>query len=117
MVNLLLRLTLPELGGRELVDALRSVTRPARLDPECITSQILRDSEAPEAVSYIEEWPSEEALIRRVRSAEFGGLLALMEAASAPPTLEFRFASTVRGLDYVAAVRETRLTPPPQDRE
>lgn len=117
MVNLLLRLNLPEPGGREVIDALRSVTRPARLDPQCITSRILRDAEDPEAVSYIEEWLSEEALVRRVRSDEFGGLLALMEAAASPPVLEFRFESTVKGLEYVAAVRDMRPTPTPQDRE
>ncbi len=114
MVQILLRLTLPDPGGRDLVEALRSVTRPARLDRECLAAWVLQDVDVPEALCYVEEWRSEAAAVRRVGSAEFGQLLGLMEAAPSPPSLEFRFVSRTRGLDFVEDVRSRPATPGPQ---
>lgn len=103
-------MTVPEVGGSGLIDALRAVQRPARLERECLAARILEDLEADGVVCYIEEWASNESVARRVGSDPFRQLLGLMEASLRPPTLEFRFVSEVRGLDYVEAVRE-RLTP------
>ena len=66
----------------------------------------------PDVICYVEEWPDVEGLDEYLRSARFGRMLALMETAVEAPTLEFRFVSKTRGLDYVAEVRE-----PAQDAE
>jgi quinol monooxygenase YgiN len=99
-------LTLPPHRADEMFAALRTVILPARLERGCGRAQILRDVDAPEVVSYIEEWPRQEDLEKRIRSAPFGHLLELMEACPSPPTIEFRVVTEVRGLEYVAAVRQ-----------
>lgn len=105
VVQLLLRLTLPPVGAKDIVEALRSVMLPARMERGCIRAQILRDIDVPEVISYVEEWPLQENLETRVRSGPFAGILSLMEASASPPSIEFRTVSEVRGLDYVAAIR------------
>ena len=89
-----------------MIDALRSVMLPARLERGCSRAQILRDIDAAESIDYLEEWQSPEDLRDRIRSTSFGRLLALMEAAPSAPSIEFRDVSGVHGLEYVAAVRE-----------
>ena len=92
-----------------MVDALRSVMLPARLERGCTRAQILRDVDAAESIDYLEEWQSPGDLQDRIRSASFGRLLALMEASLSAPSIEFRDVSGVHGLEYVAAVREPSL--------
>jgi quinol monooxygenase YgiN len=105
VVQLLLRLTIPPGGAKDIVEALRSVMLTARLERDCIRAQILRDIDVPEVISYVEEWPLQGDLENRVRSGPFGRILSLMEASASPPSIEFRTVFEVRGLDYVAAVR------------
>jgi quinol monooxygenase YgiN len=89
-----------------MVDALRSVMRPARLERGCTRAQILRDVDTVESIDYFEEWQSPEDMQERIRSASFSRLLSLMEAAPSAPSIEFRDVSGVHGLEYVAAIRE-----------
>ena len=89
-----------------MVDALRSVMLPARLERGCTWAQILRDIDAADSIDYFEEWQSAEDMKARIRSESFGRLLSLMEAAPSAPSIEFRDVSGVHGLEYVAAVRQ-----------
>lgn len=91
-----------------MVDALRAVMLPARLERRCGRAQVLRDVDAPDLVSYVEEWSSQADIDERIRSVPFNRLLALMEAAASAPTLEFRTISEVSGLEYVESVRDGR---------
>ena len=72
------------------------------------------DSEEP-TVRYVEEWATEDAMRRRVRSQRFTRLLEVLESAPLPPRVEFDFVTETRGLDYVAEVRniDGLLEPPP----
>jgi len=60
--------------------------RPARLDRDCVAARIMRDMDAPEAITCVEVWAREDALARRVASAEFSRLLAVMEALPSRPS-------------------------------
>lgn len=100
---------LPQATAKDVVDALRSVMRSVRLDSACLCAQILADPDSPEAINYVEEWPTEVALESRVGSPQFGTLLALMEAVPSPPTLEFRVIDEIRGLEFVETVRSRGL--------
>jgi quinol monooxygenase YgiN len=106
VIQLLLRMTLAPGDDKDVVDALRSVMLPARLDRGCARAQILRDIDAPEVISYLEEWPRDQDIQERIRSGPFRHLLALMEAAPSAPSIEFRIVTEVHGLEYVAAVIE-----------
>jgi hypothetical protein len=56
-------------------------------------------------VHYLEEWETEADVRRRVRSARFTSLLAVIESAQERPRVQFDFVTSTRGLDYVAQVR------------
>ncbi len=105
MVQLLLRLHAPPGRSPQAVQALRSVMLPVRLDRGNVRAQLSADVENTDVLYYVEEWPAADDLVAEIRSPRFARLLALMETAAEAPTLEFRFVSEVRGLEYVEEAR------------
>ena len=100
-------LRLVALPGRaqETIQALRAVMLPVQLEGGAAQTHLLSEVGNPDAICYVEEWPAAEELDAEIRTRRFSRLLALMETAAELPTLEFRFVSETRGLDYVEAVR------------
>jgi quinol monooxygenase YgiN len=108
MVRLTLMLTAPPGESWRLIEALRSLMVPTRREHGCVGCQLHLSTESsdPTRIQYTEDWSSEEDLREQVRSERFPRLLAVMEQASERPEIRFDVASGVRGLDYVAEVRE-----------
>ncbi len=106
MVRLTVTLVASQTGARPMLDALRSLIGPARLEPGCLGCLAWEENEDYTTLHYEEEWSTEADLRRRVRSDRFTSLLAIMEAASEPPRVQFDFVTITRGLDYVAEVRQ-----------
>lgn len=106
MIEVHLRLPTTANDTASIARALTSVMLSAQIDRDCARTQLAADTEDPNTLVYVEEWPDRERLERRIRSERFGALLAVMENCPAAPVLEFRFLSETRGLDYVADVRE-----------
>ncbi|HWI58206.1 MAG TPA: hypothetical protein VNZ22_13330 [Bacillota bacterium] len=88
-----------------MIQALRSLMVPAQLDRGCDGCWLFLDVMDPRCLCYVEEWATPTDLEREIRSARFTRLLSVMEEAPLAPSLEFRFVSQTRGLDYVEAVR------------
>lgn len=106
MVQLYVRLPTVERETTDVVRALSHVMVSAQLDRGCGHAEITRDAGDSSVLVYVEDWTDQVQLERRLRSERFGSLLGLMEACSSPPLLELRFVSDVKGLDYVASVRD-----------
>ena len=80
----------------------------ARLSRGCSRVELSAEVEKPDALCYLEEWDVEEELFVELRADRFTHLLELMECASEPPFLEFRFVTARRGLDYIESARSAR---------
>ena len=104
MVRLTVTLRPPARSVQDLVDAFRFLMVSTRLEPECVGCSVWTDPDA--SVHYVEEWSTEKAIRRRVGSARFTSVLALLESVREPPHVQFDFVSTTRGLDYVEEVRQ-----------
>jgi quinol monooxygenase YgiN len=105
VVQLQLKLTSPPGRVQQTIQALRSVMLPARLEQGMANVHLSSEVGDGNVLFYVEEWADVESLIKHIRLPRFAWMLALMETAAEAPTLEFRFVSQVRGLDYVAEVR------------
>jgi hypothetical protein len=86
----------------DLLEALRFIALGTRSDPACLSASAWVDPDS--VVRYVEEWTTEPQMRRRVRSAPFVSLLAVVESAR-DPEVQFDFVSETRGLDYVAEAR------------
>jgi quinol monooxygenase YgiN len=89
-------------GVPDLLEALRFIALGTRSDPGCLSASAWVDPDS--VVRYVEEWATEPQMRRRVRSAPFVSLLAVVESAR-NPEVQFDFVSETRGLDYVAEAR------------
>jgi quinol monooxygenase YgiN len=90
--------------ARPITMALHSVAADTRPTRGCVGCSVATDIGSRGIVRYTEEWQSEDDLRRRVRSDNFSHLVALIEDATDPPSIEFTLAHTTRGLDFVAEV-------------
>lgn len=108
MVRLTVTLVAPETRAGPLMDALRSLLLPTRLEPGCLGCLVWEELEDDTTLRYAEEWATEADMRRRVRSDRFTSLLAVMEEARETPRVQFDFVTMTRGLDYVAEVRHDR---------
>lgn len=103
MVQLVIRMVAPAGHLEEFLQALQSVSRPAERDRGCVTARILREDER--RLWYLEEWNDVSAFELQLAGERIGRLLAVLEAAAEAPSVEFRFVSATRGLEYLAEVR------------
>jgi quinol monooxygenase YgiN len=110
VVRLGVALAAPASGSDQLVHALRLLASPTRIEPGCLGCQVWTEDNDETTVRYVEEWATEAAMRRRVRSKRFTRLLEVLESAPAPPSIQFDFVTETRGLDYVAEVRDSART-------
>jgi len=89
--------------ANELLETLRFLMTTTRLEPGCLECNAWTERDF--TVHYGEGWATEADARRRVRSAGFTSLLAVMECASEPPIVKFDFVTMTRGLDFVEEVR------------
>lgn len=110
MVRLTVAFTAPtSRAAMELLDTLRFLEPDTRLQPDCLRCSNWMDPDL--TLHHIEEWGTEAAMRRRVRTEDFTTLLEMIEATR-NPHVQFDFVGVTRGLDYVAEVREA-IGPPP----
>jgi len=91
-----------------MVQAVRSVMRPARAEKGFIACELSLDANDAHSLRYEERWQTRQDFETQVRSPRYTRLLTLMESASEQPSLELHFVSETRSLDYIAEVRETK---------
>jgi quinol monooxygenase YgiN len=117
VVRLAVALAAPASGTNQVVHALRLLASPTRIEPGCLGCRVWTEDPEQSIVRYEEEWATEDAMRRRVRSERFTRLLEVLESASAPPFVQFDFVTKRRGLDYVAEVRgrDVAFATPPRD--
>ena len=105
MVQLMVRLVAPPGRVPEVLDALRTVMRPAQQARGCAFAQVFNWVNDDRRIEYVEEWGDAGDLQGEFGSERFTHLLELLEVAAEPPVVEFRIVSETHGLGYVAAAR------------
>jgi quinol monooxygenase YgiN len=110
MVRLTVEFHVSTRRATEIIEALRFLMVTTRAEPGCLSCGVWKDSES--AVRYLEEWATETDMRERVRGERFTKLLSVIESVEKPPTVQFDFVTTTRGLDYVAEIRGSLLPDP-----
>jgi len=88
----------------EAAAALRSLVGPVRAEPGCGATRLLRDTEDGCMLTWVEEWRSVEDFERHLRGVAFRRILAVIELAAAPPTVEIDDVSSRRGFELVEEI-------------
>jgi quinol monooxygenase YgiN len=89
----------------EMVRSIRTLIESSRLDSGCLDCRLYAGVANPNALTLVEEWASRPDLERRLRSAEYGQLLQLMEVSREPPETVFHIITQTSGLETIRQVR------------
>ena len=102
-----LGIKVPGKRWHEALSLLRPLVESTRILPECISSVLHQDQEDSGSLWLIEEWASEESLMRHVKSGAFRMIFEAMELSVDAPVLRFRMFQEMGGLDMVQQVRHS----------
>ena len=105
MVNVMLRVPASDGLRQQILHSLRRLLGPTSVAPGCLSCRLYE--EVGESFWFLmhQQWESEQALERHLRSEQFRRLLGVIEAASQAPEIRFDTVSRSQGLELIEAVR------------
>ena len=106
MIIATISLTVPSEKRIDVVQTLRSMVEPTRAFPGCIECRLLGDINNDDSLVFMQKWNSNEDLKRFIRSSEFVKTLVVLDLALEKPDISFFKLSSVKGLEYVEALRK-----------
>ena len=105
MVLMMLRLTVSPERRDDVLKAIRATLSRTRAASGCVDCSFYTSADETKRILYVEEWASEDALARHLRTDCWKGLLAAMEASADQPDLRFIWSDKSCGLEYLEAQR------------
>ena len=105
MIIVTLRIKAPGNRRKDLLDSVRSMLGPTKVQPGCISCDFYQDLNDPDALLYVEEWQSRENLEHHVKSDLYRIILSLMDLSEGPPEFKLSTISKIEGLEAIEVVR------------
>jgi quinol monooxygenase YgiN len=90
---------------QEVLDALRSLMSPTRVEPGCLDCRLYEDVTAQGAFTLVEDWAQPADFERHLRSEAYRLLLLVMELSAVPPRVRFHEVSRTMGMEAIHAAR------------
>ena len=105
MIQASLRIVAPPERRDEIVRTLRSLLEPTEVKRGCLGCRFYQEVSDKNALTYVEEWKTQEDLERHLRSEHYRKLLALIDLSATAPEVRFHTISETSGIEYLATVR------------
>jgi quinol monooxygenase YgiN len=106
MIITILRMTVRPEKTEDLLQIIRGILEPTRVQKGCLSYSLCRDVEDENTFVIIERWATQEDLERFVRSENYHRLLTAMELLAEPPEVKINAISYTAGLEAVKAARQ-----------
>jgi quinol monooxygenase YgiN len=100
-----LRVIVPRSKRQEILQALRAVLATTEVQSECERCHLYRDAQDDRAFLLVQEWTTQSALDRYLRSDLYRTILAVLETASEPPEIRFDTLAQRAGVEVVEIAR------------
>jgi quinol monooxygenase YgiN len=91
----------------DLLETMRGMLEPARVERGCLSYGLYEDVENRNAFVLIEEWATQEDLEKHISKDSQRRILALMDLLSEKPELRFNTVSHTAGLNLIENVLKT----------
>jgi len=102
-----LRMIVPPERRNDLLETLRGMLEPARVERGCLSYRLYEDVEDRNIFFLLEEWKTQNDLERHISTDNFHRLMALMDLLSEQPELQFNTVSHTAGMDLIKDVLKT----------
>ena len=87
-----------------ILETIRSMIGPTSAQPGCLHCDFFGSTQNDNKLILLEKWESHEYLEQHIKSDEFRKVLAAMDAACEPPTINFYEIESAAGLELVEKV-------------
>jgi quinol monooxygenase YgiN len=108
MILVMINVTASARQRREILRALRLLAAPTRARHGCLGVHLLQEVDNRNAITWIEEWDSENALKHHVLSDEYRTLLAVVDMSMREPEVRFHTVANTEGMELIAAYRNCK---------
>ena len=88
----------------DLLEAMRGMLEPARVERGCLSYRLYEDIEDRNTFVLVEEWKTQKDLESHIRTDNQRQLLALMDLLSEQPQFRFNTVSHTAGLELIEDV-------------
>jgi quinol monooxygenase YgiN len=107
MILVTLRMTVRSERRSDLLETMRGMLEPARVERGCLSYRLYEDLEYRNTFVLVEEWETIQDLESHIRTENQRRLLALMDLLSEQPELRFNTVSHTAGMDLIENVLKT----------
>ena len=107
MILATLRMVVRPDRRNDLLETMRGMLEPARVERGCLSYRLYEDVENRNAFILLEEWTTQEDLERHLSKDTQRWLLALMDLLSERPELRFDTVSHSAGMNLIENVLKT----------
>jgi quinol monooxygenase YgiN len=104
MMVLTLRMKVRPGHREELLQVIRRMLEPTRVEQGCLGFHFYQDIEDRNAFTFLEEWESRDDLEAHIGTESFRKLLAAMDLLSERPRIAIHTVSHTAGIDFVEDV-------------
>lgn len=91
-----------------ILKSLLRLVGPTRAVRGCAACGVYVNVEEEDCLIYAEEWETQEALDRRLRTGDLKVLLSVLDLAPEPPVVRFDTINETQGMEVIAAARGER---------
>jgi len=86
---------------RDLLETMRGMLEPARVERGCLSYRLYADVEDKNIFVLVEEWNTQKDLERHIRTDNQRRILALMDLLSEQPDVQFNTVSDTSGIELI----------------
>ena len=90
---------------KDILETLFNFAGPVEVMPGCLGCHVTQDVEDPLAITYTEEWQTQEDLERHLRSPNYLLLLQLIDLSEREPEVRFMTTTACWGMEFIEKVR------------
>ena len=107
MILVTLRMIVRPERRSDLLETIRGMLEPARVEKGCLNYRLYEDVENRNAFVLVEEWVTQEYLESHIRTYNQRRLIELMDLLSEQPELRFNTVSHTAGMELIENVLMT----------
>jgi quinol monooxygenase YgiN len=105
MIHAIVTITANSVQRQGLLDVLRSLLNPTRVEPGCLDCRLFEDVTTEGVLTLVEDWATPTDFERHLRSENYRLLLMAIELSAVPPEVRFHEVSSTLGIEAIHAAR------------
>ena len=101
MIIAILRMIVRPEKRNDLLETMRGMLEPVRVEKGCLSYRLYEDVEDRNTIVLVEEWETQNDLVRHIRTDNQRRILTLMDLLSEQPELQYNTVSRTIGMDFI----------------